>query len=141
MNRRSIKTAKHNAGRRGIAAVEFAMMAPILTLLTMGMIEIGRVAIVQQTLVNVSREAARFAVSVDTSTSDVVSFVSAELSSQGISGASVTTIPASLASAPEGSPVTVVVEIAASSISWIPNPVFTISSTLHAETVMRRETR
>ncbi len=72
--------------RDGVAAVEFALFAPVLALITMGMLEIGRAVIVQQTLVNVSRESARLAVGSDTSTADIVAFANAELTTQGSRG-------------------------------------------------------
>ena len=48
--------------RRGAAAVEFAVVAPIFLLLVFGMIEYGRMVMVQQVLTNASREGARVAV-------------------------------------------------------------------------------
>ena len=48
--------------RRGAAAVEFAVVAPIFLLLVFGMIEYGRMVMVQQVLTNASREGARCAV-------------------------------------------------------------------------------
>lgn len=48
--------------RRGAAAVEFAIVAPVFILLIFGIIEFGRAMMVQQILVNASREGARRAV-------------------------------------------------------------------------------
>ncbi|MGB6041722.1 MAG: TadE family protein, partial [Pirellulales bacterium] len=48
--------------RRGVAAVEFALVAPLFVLMVMGMIEVGRAIMVQQVLTNASREGARRAV-------------------------------------------------------------------------------
>jgi Flp pilus assembly protein TadG len=45
--------------RRGIAAVEFAIILPIMLLLLLGVFEIGRMINVRQTLVSAAREAGR----------------------------------------------------------------------------------
>ncbi len=42
--------------RRGTAAVEFALVAPVFFLLVFGMIEYGRMVMVQQVITNASRE-------------------------------------------------------------------------------------
>jgi Flp pilus assembly protein TadG len=48
-------------GRRGAVAVEFAVIAPILLSITVGMLELSRVYSVQNTLETAAREGARFA--------------------------------------------------------------------------------
>lgn len=45
--------------RRGVAAVEFALVAPVLCMAFLGMIEIGRAIQVQQVLTNAVREGCR----------------------------------------------------------------------------------
>lgn len=57
--------------RKGAAAVEFALVAPVFVLLIFGIIEFGRAMMVQQILVNASREGARRAV-LDGATADAV---------------------------------------------------------------------
>src|SRR5687768_6598342 len=47
------------ARRRGAAVVEFAVVAPVLFILVLGLIEMGRAVMVSQILVNASREGAR----------------------------------------------------------------------------------
>lgn len=46
--------------RRGAVAVEFAVLAPVLLVLALGFIEIGRAFEVQQIMVAAAREGARF---------------------------------------------------------------------------------
>ena len=46
-------------GERGAAAVEFALILPVLLLLVLGLIEFGRVYNVQISLTNAAREGAR----------------------------------------------------------------------------------
>ncbi|MPV90351.1 pilus assembly protein [Georgenia ruanii] len=50
---------RHRAGERGASAVEFALILPILILLTFGMVEFGRAYQVQTTLSAAAREGAR----------------------------------------------------------------------------------
>ena len=47
--------------QRGSPAVEFALVAPILILLTVGILDIGRVMMTATTLESVARDAARYA--------------------------------------------------------------------------------
>ncbi|NLX14007.1 MAG: pilus assembly protein [Phycisphaerales bacterium] len=49
-------------GRRGVATVEMAVVAPLLLLLLFGAIEFGWIFLVQQTMTNSAREACRMAV-------------------------------------------------------------------------------
>ena len=51
--------ASNRKTRRAAAVVEFAVVAPVLFLLVFGMIEFGRMVMVQQVLTNASREGAR----------------------------------------------------------------------------------
>jgi len=59
--------------RRGAAAAEFAVVAPIFLLMVFGIVEIGRGLMVQQLLTNASRVGARRAVMLSASNSDVIS--------------------------------------------------------------------
>jgi len=47
--------------RRGVAAVEFALVAPVLILLTIGMMDVGRMVWYSSTLETVAADTARFA--------------------------------------------------------------------------------
>jgi Flp pilus assembly protein TadG len=51
--------------RKGIACVEFALVAPLLTILLLGMIEAGRAIQIQQRVVTAAREGARMVVKSD----------------------------------------------------------------------------
>jgi Flp pilus assembly protein TadG len=61
--------------RRGAAAVEFAVVAPVFFLMIFGMIEFGRMVMVQQILTNASREGARLGVLDNINESDVIQTV------------------------------------------------------------------
>ena len=127
--------------RRGAAAVEFAIIAPVFFLLVFGMIEFGRMIMVQQIITNASREGARIAVLDGATTNGVTTQVTNYLDGASISGASVTVTPDPPTDAQWGEPVTVDVSIPFSNVSWLPAPMFVGSDTeLSASTSMRRET-
>lgn len=135
----SKRRMKSRSDRTGAAVVEFAVVAPLLVMLTFGMIEIGRIVMVKQLMINASREGARLAVLPSSTEYQVIQQVQSELSSAYVSGATITLNPASLASAPAGTPVTVSIAVNSASVSWLPKPMFVISQTITAATTMRRE--
>lgn len=126
--------------RRGAAVVEFAIVAPVLLLLVFGMIEYGRLVMVQQVITNATREGARSAVLDGATTTGVTTIVNDFLTASRVSGAIVTVTPSPPSSAAFGDPVTVSVQVPFSQVSWLPTPMFLSSTTLSATTVMRRET-
>ncbi len=127
--------------RRGAAAVEFAIIAPIFFLLVFGMIEFGRMIMVQQIITNASREGARMAVLDGATTGDVDTTVVDYLQGAGIQSANVTVDPDPPDSAGWGEPVTVTVGIPFSQVTWLPTPMFVgRDMQLSSSTTMRRET-
>lgn len=106
-----------------------------------GMIEFGRMVMVQQVLTNASREGARIAVLDGSTGAQTTTCVNTYLQNAGISGATVTLNPTDPSTAAYGAPVTVTVKIPFGSVSWLPSPMF-VSGTMQltASTVMRRET-
>jgi Flp pilus assembly protein TadG len=131
---------KCRTSRRGAAVVEFAVVAPLFITLVFGMIEYGRMVMVQQMLTNAAREGARVGVLDGATTAAVQSSVTTYLSNASISGSTVTVSPSPPSSAGYGDPVTVTVTIPFASVSWIPAPMFLSGKTLTAKSVMRRET-
>ncbi len=126
--------------RRGAAVVEFAIVAPVLLLLVFGMIEYGRLVMVQQVITNATREGARQAVLDGATTTGVTTIVNDFLTASRVNGAVVTVTPSPPSSAAFGDPVTVSVQVPFSQVSWLPTPMFLSTTTLSATTVMRRET-
>ena len=107
----------------------------------LGMIEFGRMVMVQQVITNASREGARVAVLDGSTGLEVSNSVSTYLENARISGAEVTVDPTEPSSAGYGDPVTVTVAIPFSQVSWLPSPMLIGGDTeLTASTVMRRET-
>jgi len=131
------RTCRRN--RRGAAAVEFAVVSPVLFLLIFGMIEYGRMVMVQQVITNASREGARKAVLDGSTTSDVTTVVSNYLTSANISGATTTVSPSPPSNATYGGTVTVTISVPYSSVSWLPHNFWLGSKTLTATSAMRRE--
>lgn len=127
--------------RRGAAVTEFAVVAPIMIMLTMGMIEIGRMVMVKQVMVNASREGARLGALPGTSNAEVMSRVQQELQSSSITGVTISITPENLVMAPAGSQVKVSLHVPSSQISWVPNPLFSFSKSITTSTTMRRESQ
>jgi len=129
--------------RRGAAAVEFAVVAPVLFLMVFGMIEYGRAVMVQQIMTNAAREGARSAVLDGATSSDVTTRVVDYLHGGGIASAAATHVtidPSNPASAGYGDPVTVTVTIPFNQVSWLGTPMYLNNRSLTAVAVMRRET-
>ena len=136
---RQLRNRRRSQDRKGAAVVEFALIAPLMILLTMGMMEIGRMVMVKQLLINSSREGARMAVLPGSTATEVKSQITVELEQASVSGANIVITPADLSNAPAGTSVTVEVSIEAAAISWIPKPAFSFATTLRGSTTMRRE--
>jgi Flp pilus assembly protein TadG len=127
--------------RRGAAVVEFALVAPILFLLAFGIIEFGRMVMVQQVLTNASREGARLAVIDGTTTSEVQTAVRDYLDSGSVSSAGINPAvsPSNWDTEDYVGAVTVTVAMPFNQVSWLPSPLFLGGKTLTATAVMRRE--
>jgi Flp pilus assembly protein TadG len=120
--------------------VEFAVVAPLLFLLVFGMIEFGRMVMIQQILTNASREGARVAVLDGAETADVLQAVEGYMVTASVPSADISVSPDPPSSAGYGAPVTVSVSVPFDQVSWLPSPMFLGGNTLSATTVMRRET-
>jgi Flp pilus assembly protein TadG len=143
--------------RRGTAVVEFAVIAPLFFLLIFGMIEFGRVIMVQQIITNASREGARYATGLSGSitTADVISTISNNqkvidtvknyMSGANIKNPTVTVTAAldPLDTSNNTYMVTVKVSVPFSSVNWLSTTPFfpgLSSKVLQASTIMRLET-
>ncbi len=130
--------------RRGAAAVEFAFVAPVFFLLVFGMIEFGRMVMVQQVITNASREGARLGVLDGTTQTEIEDIVDNYLASARIRGAPVPTIKVNgvvenISNAAYGDRIEVTVSVPFDEVSWLPSPMFIKNTNLSASTVMRRE--
>jgi Flp pilus assembly protein TadG len=132
MNRRNI--------RRGASVVEFAIVAPIFFMVVLGIIEFGRMAMVQQVITNAAREGARVGILDGATLKTVDDKVRQYLTASAIKGGKVNVVPDPPSSAGYDEPVTVTVSIPFDDVSWLPAPFFIKNKVLNAEAVMRRET-
>lgn len=143
---RSGSSPNHNAYRRrpdrvGAAIVEFAVVAPILFMMTIGMMEVGRMVMVKQLIVNASREAARAAVLPDANRQKIIDETIIALKDASIREAVVDLQPVLLESATAGTKVTVTIKVPPEAVSWVPNSLFDFTAPLDAATTMRKESQ
>ncbi len=127
--------------RRGASVVEFAIVAPVFIMLVFGMIEYGRMVMVQQVITNASREGARRAIVDGATTSEIQTLVKDYLQGGAMKTTNLTIVvtPNPPSSAKSGDPVTVRLEMPFKDVSWLPGQWFLGSQQLKAETTMRRE--
>ena len=128
--------------RRGAAVVEFALLAPLLMTVFLGMVEMSRVMMVEQVLNNAAREGARTSVLAGSTTSDVRTEVSHYMTNSGVPLTDPTnqiSVSPDPTSATAGTSITVSVNVPYSTVSWLPISLFMGNRTLSASVVMRKE--
>src|SRR5579885_1410732 len=121
--------------RTAAAAVELAAVAPVLVLLIFGMIEFGRVMMVEQVLTNAAREGARRAALPGSTRDDAKTVVSSYLTSANVNGANPASVSPDPSTAQAGTAITVTVTVPFSSVSWLPVPQWMGGQTLTATVV------
>ena len=135
-----MKTHRQSKTRRGASAVEFALVAPIFFLVAMGIFEFGRAMMVQQMLINASREGARNAIFQNSSTDSAITATIDHLTRSGLTIARErVTVAPDPTTAAHGEPVTVTVAVPYTDVGWIPG-FFMQDRTLTASTTMSYET-
>jgi Flp pilus assembly protein TadG len=138
--------------RRGAAAVEFAVVAPLLVLIVFGIVEVGRLVMVAQLATNGSREAARYAVQAAATPDAVTSYTESYMAAAGIPGSAINSITieqngaagwaavSDLSLVAAGTPIRVTLSINFNRVSWLPTRVFIADNTpVQGITVMRKE--
>jgi Flp pilus assembly protein TadG len=124
--------------RRGIAATEFAVVAPVFFLMVIGFLEFGRAMMVQQVLVNASRVGARQAITTSATAASAQSAAQDYAVGMAVPGVVVAVSPDPSAADP-GDVVTVTTTVPFSAVSWMPAPWFLGGKTLTASSMMRKE--
>ena len=124
--------------RDGAAIVEFAVVAPVLILILFGMIECGRMIMVQQSLATAAREGARAASLPGVTRSEARQVAEKFLIDVGVRGATVK-VRQNAASVTHGEPFTVSISVPFKKVSWLRSPLFLGQSTLRSSATMRRE--
>jgi Flp pilus assembly protein TadG len=140
MNAIGTRRVRPSGSRRGAAAVEFAVVAPLLFLLILGIIEIGRMMMVQQVVTNAAREGCRKAVLAGATEDQVYAVIDNYLTGSGISGHTRAVSP-SLTGATMGEAVTVTVRVSYDNVTWLPLGAvqWMKGKQLQASVVMRKE--
>jgi Flp pilus assembly protein TadG len=152
---RNTTRTQQRLNRRGSAAVECAIVAPLLTLLVLGVIDVGQYANVYQKVSDASRAGARYAARYETqSTSAVVSAVrnyledvTAGPSSTLASTAQITVTDAAGNAVPSGNlqkyttgaPLKVTVQVQYDPVRWINGIKGLDGMNVSSTSVMRRE--
>ncbi|MGO8751642.1 MAG: TadE/TadG family type IV pilus assembly protein [Thermoguttaceae bacterium] len=108
------------SSRRGAVVVEFALVAPLFFLLTLGTVEFGHIMMVQEVEVSAARGGARTAILAGSSDANVQTTIANYMSAAGISGYTWTISP-DLGSSPapgSGTAITVTVSVPWSKVNW-----------------------
>jgi Flp pilus assembly protein TadG len=124
--------------RRGVAATEFAVVAPVFFLMVIGFLEFGRALMVQQVLINASRVGARQAITTGATNAAVESAVQDYTAGVAVPGVDVTVSPDPSSAAP-GTAITVTTTVDFAEVSWMASPWFLGGKTLTASSQMRKE--
>jgi Flp pilus assembly protein TadG len=132
------------ASRLGVASVEFALVAPVFFLLAFGLIELGRMLMIQEALTNAAREGCRTAVLATTlNSSDVEAAMRGYLKSVTRAASNTSkvrvTVPSGLATMTSGTDLTVAVQVDYADLSWLPLHFLGLNPTLTAKQVGQRE--
>lgn len=124
--------ARLRAGKRsGAAAVEFALVAPVLFLIVFGAVEFGRAIMVLDLLSHAARSGCRVGVLPGNGNPEMQSAVTTALAAGGINGASAPTIdvmplgstawtsPGDAGAATSGDAIRVTVSVPYQNVSWL----------------------
>jgi Flp pilus assembly protein TadG len=140
--------ARIRGRRHGAAAVEFALVVPIMLSVMMGIFESGRAFMVIDLVNDTARQGARVGAVADRSSSQITAAVDTALTNARLpSRASGTTLTIKVdnasvdaSTAASDAQISVTVAIRVSSITWVPTKWFLNQNTLLSATVvMRRE--
>ena len=138
------------ARRRGAATVEFAIVAPLLLLVSFGMIEVTRAAQVKTTLSDAVRNGCRVGIQPHVHKGDVTAAVQSVLKQNGINKANASVEvqvkdgeqawkATDVATAPRGSWIKVSVTIPLKDVGWISPMIFSSTATQVESLVMMRQ--
>jgi Flp pilus assembly protein TadG len=137
------RQAAKRSARRGAAAVELAVVAPVLFTLILGIVEFGRAMMVLELLDNAARAGARVGALSGSDTAAITSAVTTNLTNSGVTSTSVAVLvngsSANANTASTGDTITVSVSVPADQVCWLPVGRFLGGSTLEGTMAMRRE--
>jgi Flp pilus assembly protein TadG len=124
-----IPRPKSPHARAGIAALEMALIAPVLVFVTLGMLEMARAMMVKETLTDAARKGCRTAILANGTNSAVTADINTVLTNNSIPTADITiTIlvngaVADVSTATAGSKISVKVAVPIADVAWI-TPLF-----------------
>ncbi|MEQ8208899.1 MAG: pilus assembly protein [Lacipirellulaceae bacterium] len=122
--------------RRGAAAVEFAVVAPIFFVLVIAAFEFGRMNVIRHTADNAAYEAARHAMVPGATATEAVAKANSILNIVGTRGASVSINPAVIDETVDE--ITVTIDVPMNQNGWI-TPRFSSASNIRASSRLRTE--
>jgi hypothetical protein len=148
---RNVWGSAREKSRRGVAAVELALLSPLLALIFMGMAELSRGMMMKVMLSSSARMGCRAGIQRDKGNADILydstrviqdyGFTSSKFNPPSLGSITITvtapdgtSLPDSL-DAPSGSIISVKVSIPAASTTWVPQ-VFITEGSLESETVV-----
>jgi|SRR6185295_2013812 len=138
-NRGARRRRRIASSRRGAAAIEFALVSFFFLVPMLGMIEVGRMIMVQEILINAAREGARTAIAPNKTDANVRTTIDNYLAASNITGFSRTISPSLGSNPPADTAITVTVSVPCSSVSWGGAPTIFAGRTLTAKVVMMKQ--
>lgn len=136
---KTIRGKRLSSGRKGVAVVEFAVVMPVIVLLLMGSLEMGRAVMVRHMLEETARAGCRVAAFENGTKQDVVDIVAAAMTAANIDSYTLTINPDPPESLDAFEPVTVTVSVPYLDVSWLPSSRFMENATLTGLCVMPAE--
>ena len=128
--------------RRGVAAVQLAIVAPVFFIFVFGLIEIGRGFMVSHLLANAARDGCRKGVVFGKSNSDVTNTIASLMTAHGIQGYTTTVkvndVVKDVSTAASNDEVTVTLSVPVANITWLPGGQY-LKGTLTGRYSLRRE--
>jgi Flp pilus assembly protein TadG len=137
--------------RLGLCAPELAFSASILIFFAFGIIEFSRLGMAAQLMTNAAREGARVAVIQSSTLVDVQGRVNTMLTSTGIPPGTVTAvdtdpgtngswiIPSNWSTSAGNTPITLVLRVPFTQVSWLPAPFYLSSATVVGTATLNSE--
>jgi Flp pilus assembly protein TadG len=126
-------------GRRGAAVVEMAVVIPVLTLFTLGSIEIGRAVMVKHILEEGARASCRVAITEYATEVDVQEMVDDAMALANITGYTTELTPSPLGELGAFERVTVRITVPYADVAWF-TPDFMTNKTIEGVCIMPAET-
>lgn len=135
------KLSRRAVRRRGAAIVEFAIVAPLLFMLALGLVEYARIEMVLQGMTAAAQEGCRVGIVPGSTSADVLSHADEVLRGGTITGARVTINPPEVATLKKGQSFSVTIQAPMDRISWVPSPILLKNKVLKTQCTMLRESK